>query len=69
MEDTLTIFVPLGTSDDVYPKSKLALEMPVSNADVYPFTSENKSNGPVSEPAVVRVINIVVILFDFIIHM
>jgi hypothetical protein len=52
-----------GTFEDEYPASKVALLTPFSKGDVKLFIFEYKSNGPVSFPAVVNVINTVIILF------
>jgi hypothetical protein len=37
---TLTIVVPFGTKDVVYPAKRAALDTPVSKADTNPSTSE-----------------------------
>jgi hypothetical protein len=55
--------VPVGTNDDVYPANKLDFATPVSNGVEYEFASEYKLNGPVEEPAVVNVINTVILWF------
>jgi hypothetical protein len=57
----LTIVVKSGTKALAYPANKETLDTPVSKAEVYPSESENKSKGPVSAPAVVNVINAVII--------
>jgi hypothetical protein len=57
------IVVPAGTNVDVYPASKLAFDTPVSNGVEYEFAFEYKLNGPVEEPAVVNVINTVILWF------
>ena len=51
-----------GTNDEEYPASKSILATPVSNADKNPSASEYKLNGPESNPAVVNVINTVILL-------
>ena len=58
---TLIIVAPPGTNVDVYPETKEALGTLFSNGTKNPSTSEYKSKGPVSEPAVVNVINTVII--------
>ena len=56
--------VKSGTSEDEYPASNADLGTATSNADVYPSRFEYKLKGPESVPAVVNVIN-TVILFGF----
>jgi hypothetical protein len=51
---TLIVVVPAGTKLDVYPASRDALDIPLSNADPYPVTFESKLKLPVSAPAVVN---------------
>jgi hypothetical protein len=62
----LMIVAPSGTTTDVYPASRVAFATLFSKGVIYPSTSEYKSNGPVSLPPAVKVINIVcAILFYF----
>jgi len=56
LDATLTIVVPSGTRILVYPAKRATLLTPVSNADIYPSRSEYRLKGPVSDPAVVKVI-------------
>jgi hypothetical protein len=59
------VVVKSGTSEDEYPASKSTLGTATSNADAYPSRFEYKLKGPESVPAVVNVIN-AVILFGLI---
>jgi len=56
------IVVGSGTNDEEYPANKSTLATPTSNADTNPSTSEYRLNGPESDPAVVNVINTVILL-------
>ena len=63
---TLITVVPAGTKTEVYPDTKEALGTLFSKGTKNPSTSEYKSNGPVLVPAIVKVINTVIIfLFWF----
>ena len=53
--------VKSGTSEDEYPASNADLGTATSNADVYPSRFEYKLKGPESVPAVVNVINTVIV--------
>jgi hypothetical protein len=59
------VVVEFGTADDVYPANNADLVTLVANAIEYPFTFENKSNGPASNPAVVNVINTIIFYFIY----
>jgi hypothetical protein len=61
---TLTIVVKSGTEADEYPARRAALLTPVANAETYPLMFEYRLKGPASAPAVVNVIN-TVILFGY----
>ena len=61
---TCTIDVKFGTTVDVYPATNANLLTLVANAVKNPSMFEYKLNGPVSDPAVVNVIN-TVICFGF----
>lgn len=60
---TLTIVVPSGTKELVYPTKRAALLTPVSKADIYPSTSEYRLKGPVSAPAVVSVMVTIMVMW------
>jgi len=61
LDFTLIVDVKSGTKAEEYPDSKLDLLTPLSKADTYPSRFEYKSNGPESLPAIVNVINTVII--------
>jgi hypothetical protein len=62
VDTTLIVVVEFGTSTEVYPDISEDLATPDSKAVTYPSTLEYKSNGPVPDPAVVKVISTVIIL-------
>lgn len=63
LDFTLTIVAPLGTITDRYPATKDAFGILNSNGAVYPSTSEYRSKGPVSVPAITNVINTVCAIY------
>jgi hypothetical protein len=58
-DTTLIVVAVSGTDTAKYPAINAALEIPEAKGAAYPSASENRSKGPVSDPAKVNVINTV----------
>jgi hypothetical protein len=59
LDTTFIVVAASGTDTAKYPAINAVLEIPEAKGAAYPSASENRSKGPVSDPAKVNVINTV----------